>query len=101
MNPLGLMTTSPRLTDDSVSSQTPSKKRLQPIFQGSIDFSEKGYRLFGKSLGTFLKLGRHSVRIGCLLRSDWVGTQFPKIAYPVLTGLIAIHRLDGLLYFMK
>ena len=74
--------------------------RTLAVFQGSIDFWEKGYRLFGKSLGTFLKMGRHSVRIGCLLRSDWVGTPFPEINYSVLTGLMIPCLFMDLLYFM-
>ena len=73
--------------------------RALAVFQGSIDFSKKGYRLFGKSLYPFLKLGRHSVRIGCLLRSDWVGTPFGWNNYSVLTGLVVSCQPVDLLYF--
>ena len=88
------------LTDKSALIQTPFKHRILAVFQGSIEFSEKGYRLFEKSLGTFLKMGRHSVQIGCLLRLNWVGTQFLKINYSFLTRSIATYPLVGLLYFL-
>ena len=66
--------------------------RALAVFQGSIDFSEKGYRLFGKSLGTFLKLGRHSVFGNKLLRFDGVNKSL------FVHGLIVFYMLIRMMY---
>ena len=53
-----------KVADDSALVQTSLNNRDLAVFQVSIEFLKKGYRLFGKSLGSFLKMGRDSVRIG-------------------------------------